>query len=79
MTVWRSPQMLDFEQRANIVVNTQRVNARDRFPGPELETLLEDVRTRGDRQHPFWAKIEAPTGRVPAAAKPPAKQAAKGP
>jgi len=70
VTVWLSPQMLDFEQRANIVVNTQRVNARDRFLEPELETLLEDVRTRGDRQHPFWAKIEAPTGRVPAAPKP---------
>jgi hypothetical protein len=25
---------------------------------PNIETLLEDVRTRGDRQHPFWAKVE---------------------
>ena len=25
-------------------------------PSPEI--MLEDVRTRGDRQHPFWAKVE---------------------
>ena len=31
---------------------------------PRLEVLLEDVRTRGDRQHPFWAKVELPTGRL---------------
>lgn len=64
VTVWLSPEMLDFEQRVNIVVNSQRVHASDRFVKPELETLLEDVYGRGDRQHPFWAKIEVPTGRV---------------
>jgi len=31
--------------------------ARVRFVEPDLETLLEDVRTRADRQHPFWAKV----------------------
>ena len=25
---------------------------------PNLNVLLDDVRTRGDRQHPFWAKFE---------------------
>ena len=64
MTVWLSPEMLDFERRVNIVVNSQRVHASDRFVKPDLETLLEDVYGRGDRQHPFWAKVEKPTGRV---------------
>lgn len=73
VTIWLSPEMLDFERRANIVVNTQRVNAQDRFVQPDLETLLEDVRTRGDRQHPFWAKLELPTGRVFPRRKAPAK------
>ena len=27
---------------------------------PSLEVLLEDVRTRSDRLHPFWAKAESP-------------------
>ena len=61
--VWVSPEMLDFENRVTIVVNGRRMNSRDPFVKPNLETLLEDVRTRSDRQHPFWAKFEMPTGR----------------
>ena len=64
VTVWLSPEMLDFARNVNVVVNTRRVNTAGRSVEPKLETLLEDVRTRGDRQHPFWAKIEAPAGRV---------------
>ena len=30
---------------------------------PTWTRCLEDVRTRGDRQHPFWAKFECTTGR----------------
>jgi hypothetical protein len=26
---------------------------------PELSVLLEDARTRAERQHPFWAKVES--------------------
>jgi len=58
VTVWVAPQMLDFRQRASIVVNARRMNAREPFVQPNLRTLLEDVRTRGDRQNPFWAKFE---------------------
>jgi len=65
VTVWLSPEMIDFEQRVTITVNGRRMKIPDRFVRPDLETLLEDVRSRGDRQHPFWAKVEGPTGRVP--------------
>jgi dienelactone hydrolase len=64
LTVWLSPQMTDFKSRMNIVVNGRRINGRDPVIRPSLDTLLEDVRTRGDRLHPFWAKIDCPTGRV---------------
>ena len=64
VTVWLSPKMLDFKQRATITVNGRRLNAPDQMIRADLRTLLEDVRTRGDRQHPFWAKIEGATGRV---------------
>jgi hypothetical protein len=26
---------------------------------PDLGVLLEDLRTRADRRHPFWAKVES--------------------
>ncbi len=77
MTVWLTPEMLDFDKPVNITINGQRVTTRGRpdaerrssserpdrptrlrFVEPDLETLLEDVRTRGDRLHPFWAKVE---------------------
>jgi pimeloyl-ACP methyl ester carboxylesterase/thioredoxin-like negative regulator of GroEL len=64
VTVWLSPDMIDFNQRATITVNGRRLNAADQIVRPELRTLLEDVRTRGDRQHPFWAKLEGATGRL---------------
>jgi hypothetical protein len=60
-TVYLSPDIIDFSKRISISVNTGReVNEIIR---PQVETLLEDVRTRGDRMHPFWAKVEINTGR----------------
>jgi pimeloyl-ACP methyl ester carboxylesterase len=58
--VWLAPEMVDFSKRIAVMIN-----GRDRGQGvqPNLEVLLEDVRTRGDRQHPFWAKVESQTGR----------------
>ncbi|MFO0820337.1 MAG: peptidase [Pirellulales bacterium] len=49
-TLWLSPEMVDFSRRV-------QVNGKGMNIAPSLETLLEDVRTRGDRQHPFWAKV----------------------
>ena len=35
------------------------INGRTRTDiKPSASVLLEDVRTRADRQHPFWAKFE---------------------
>jgi hypothetical protein len=51
--------MLNLQERVNIEVNGRRVVPRSDFLEPNLETLLEDVRTRGDRQHPFWIKVES--------------------
>jgi pimeloyl-ACP methyl ester carboxylesterase len=64
ISVWLAPQMVDFKQRVNISVNGKQMNAKDPFITPDLKTILEDVRTRGDRQHPFWARLDGATGRV---------------
>ena len=54
--VWLSPEMIDF---------TRPITSRERHSPqspttirPDLNVLLEDVRSRGDRKHPFWAKVE---------------------
>ena len=46
------------------VATASKMNNHSSNLAPNLETLLEDARTRGDRLHPFWAKFECSTGRA---------------
>ena len=62
VTVWLSPKMLDFKQRASILVNGRRFNGADQKIKPDLRVLLENVRTRGDRQHPSGPRWKTPRG-----------------
>jgi hypothetical protein len=57
-TVWLSPELVDFRQQMVVEVNNRAISPRDRFVRPDLNVLLEDARSRADRQHPFWAKLE---------------------
>lgn len=64
VTLWLSPELVDFKQKVSIQVNRRGLPMAQPFIEPDAKIILEDVRTRGDRQHPFWAKVEAPSGRV---------------
>jgi len=57
-TFWLSPDLVDFEKPIRITLNGKKVSGSRDSIKPELTVLLEDVRTRGDRQRPFWAKLE---------------------
>ena len=57
VTVWLSPDLVDFNQPLVVEVNNRSISPRDRIVRPDVSVLLEDVRTRADRQHPFWAKL----------------------
>ena len=50
--------MVNFNARINITVGGRRPNGVPAMIKPSVETMLEDLRVRGDRQHPFWAKVE---------------------
>lgn len=54
LRVWLSPELVTFDANLKVELNGKVL----RKVQPRVETLLEDVRTRGDRQHPFWAKVE---------------------
>jgi hypothetical protein len=56
-TVWLAPEMVDFSKPVNVTLNGKSM-APPKNIQPDIATLLEDIRTRGDRQHPFWAKVE---------------------
>ena len=58
VTIWLSPEMVDFKSRVNITVGGRRPAGVPSMIAPSVETMLDDLRFRGDRQHPFWAKVE---------------------
>jgi len=62
--LWLSPEVVDFGQHISITFNGKRQRAIEDAIRPDLGVMLEDARTRADRQHPFWAKVEVPIGRV---------------
>jgi dienelactone hydrolase len=56
-TIWLGPEFVDFSKPIRVTYNNRKASG-DGEIAPDAGVLLEDVRTRGDRQHPFWAKIE---------------------
>jgi predicted esterase len=59
-TVWLSPEIVDFSKPMEVTLNGRRIGPRDRTVRADLAVILEDARTRGDRQRPYWAKITDP-------------------
>ena len=58
--VWLSPELVEFAEPLTVTIDGKRVH---RGPvTPDERVLLEDLRLRGDRQHPFQAVIEATKG-----------------
>jgi predicted esterase len=53
ITMWLSPDFVDFGQPVRVSIGGRSVSENVR---PDLAVLLEDARTRGDRQRPFWGR-----------------------
>lgn len=51
-TVWLSPEMVDLDEAVVDIKGKTFKNIQ-----PSAAVLLEDARTRGDRRHPFWARV----------------------
>jgi hypothetical protein len=59
-TIWLSPEIVDFSKPVRVTFNGKKLPLEEAgMVRPDPVVLLEDVRTRGDRQRPFWAKVEA--------------------
>lgn len=63
--IWLSPELVDFTAPLTITLDGRKL-AGD-VPTTDIDVLLEDLRRRGDRKHPFWAMAEWPKTRRPAA------------
>ncbi|MGH7138043.1 MAG: alpha/beta hydrolase-fold protein, partial [Pirellulales bacterium] len=62
--VWLSPDVISFKQKMSVSFNGGKARLSGTGIEPSLSVLLEDARSRADRLHPFWAKIEMPTNRI---------------
>ena len=57
-TLWLSPEFANLQENIEI-------KGRGKFKGPvkaSRKVLLDDVRRRGDREHPYWARIDCVDG-----------------
>jgi dienelactone hydrolase len=59
-TIWLRPDIVNFSKPLKLTINGRQLPAAKTNVQPDHVVLLEDVRTRADRQRPFWAKIEIP-------------------
>jgi poly(3-hydroxybutyrate) depolymerase len=61
--IWvpRGDGLIDFNKRLEIRINGKQV--WHDFVKPDVEAMLERVRTTGDRQQLFWAVLEFPVGK----------------
>ncbi|MDG2380232.1 MAG: peptidase [Pirellulaceae bacterium] len=54
-TLWLAPEWIDLSRRVAITFNGK---TRNHNLSPDIQTMLEDARTRVDRLHPFWVEVD---------------------
>jgi pimeloyl-ACP methyl ester carboxylesterase len=57
VTLYLSPELVNFEQPLRLTVTGAGKSYPPSAIKPSVNVILEDIRTRGDRQHPFWTKV----------------------
>ncbi len=60
--VWLTPEIVDFARPLRVTIDGRE--AFDGLANPDAAVMLEDLRLRADRQHPFWAVIDSQRGRA---------------
>ncbi|MBI1247412.1 peptidase [bacterium] len=53
--IYLTPDLVNFDERITVIYDNRNYG---NGVVPSTEVMLEDVRSRGDRIHPFWAKID---------------------
>jgi len=58
LDVWLSPKLFDFKRKPEIRINGRSLARQGRIK-PDAESMLEDLRMRGDRQQIYWYRFSA--------------------
>lgn len=57
-SLFLTQNMLNIKQRVDIEINAKRYMPKNGFLTPSIFVMLNDARTRCDRKHPFWLRVE---------------------
>ena len=57
MRIWLSPELIDFTRPVTVMLDGERLLKGQ--PTIDLRVMLEDLRLRSDRLHPFWAVVDS--------------------
>ena len=57
--IYLAPELVDFSLRMEVYFNGKKLTGASGIVLPSLRVMLDDVRTRADRRHPFWAILDS--------------------
>ncbi|MBQ9371329.1 MAG: alpha/beta hydrolase fold domain-containing protein [Thermoguttaceae bacterium] len=57
--IFLSPELIDFDRKMEVVFNGKKLTPQNGRVPASSRVILEDARTRCDRQHPFWASLNS--------------------
>ncbi|WP_437227977.1 alpha/beta hydrolase-fold protein [Planctomicrobium sp. SH661] len=55
-SIWLSPELFDFNNRCEVHINHKQISRE--YIKPTLEAMLSDLRSRGDRERLYWARLD---------------------
>ncbi len=55
--IWLAPELVDFKRPITVSLGSRQLHRGELTP--DIDVLLEDLRTRCDYQHPFWAVVDS--------------------
>jgi len=56
--IFLTPDMMDFQSKVTVKIDGKNCHPPNGMIEPNIEVMLEDARTRGDRIHPFWVMLD---------------------
>ncbi|MCL2743133.1 MAG: alpha/beta hydrolase-fold protein [Planctomycetaceae bacterium] len=58
VVIYLTPNIIDFNAKASVKVGNKDYHPKNGYVEPSIEVMLYDAKTRGDRLHPFWARLD---------------------
>lgn len=58
IVLYLTPELIDFEKKATVRVGSKNYHPQNGYIEPDIGVMLFDAKTRGDRLHPFWVRLD---------------------